>query len=126
MSALKLNLLYAKVPSFDCKAGCSDCCGPIMMSRAELKRITEHLGHEPNFTPTEKQLLDRLAGGATLDCPCLDAKTNRCTIYSIRPMICRVFGTFPELACPKGCAPTTPLTQAQADALINGAEAIES
>lgn len=37
-------------------------------------------------------------------CPSLTA-SGRCAVYSVRPMICRVWGLVREMACPWGCVP---------------------
>jgi len=40
---------------------------------------------------------------AKLSCPHLGDKG--CQVYDERPLICRLFGTTPRLACPNGCSP---------------------
>jgi hypothetical protein len=40
---------------------------------------------------------------ATLSCPHLGV--NGCQVYAERPLICRLFGTTPQLACPNGRRP---------------------
>ena len=40
---------------------------------------------------------------ANLSCPHLGEKG--CTVYLERPLICRLFGTTPKLACPRGKRP---------------------
>jgi hypothetical protein len=40
---------------------------------------------------------------ANLSCPHLG--DNGCQVYSDRPLICRLFGTTPRLACPNGMRP---------------------
>lgn len=36
-----------------------------------------------------------------LECSCPFLSNNRCSIYSVRPIVCRVYGCFDELKCPK-------------------------
>ena len=40
---------------------------------------------------------------ANLSCPHLGE--NGCQVYAERPLVCRLFGTTPRLACPKGKRP---------------------
>jgi len=40
---------------------------------------------------------------ADLNCPHLGEEG--CQVYDERPLICRLFGTTPGLACPNGCRP---------------------
>ena len=35
-----------------------------------------------------------------------------CTVYDQRPLICRLFGTTPNLPCPRGQGPETPIEPA--------------
>jgi len=46
---------------------------------------------------------DHAAALAELSCPHLGAKG--CQVYAERPLICRLFGTTPRLACPNGKRP---------------------
>lgn len=107
----KIDVLTSAVPSVPCKPGCSDCCGPVLMSRLEWKRILKVMGK------TEKEL----AVPEDLTCPMLDRGTHRCGCYEVRPTICRVFGAslHKRLVCPHGCAPAIPLTARDTDELIN-------
>lgn len=36
---------------------------------------------------------------------CVHLGDNGCQVYDERPLICRLFGTTPRLACPNGCKP---------------------
>lgn len=46
---------------------------------------------------------EHAAALAELSCPHLGA--NGCQVYAERPLICRLFGTTPRLACPNGKRP---------------------
>lgn len=79
------------IPAFACVPGCHDCCGPVTASSDEVARL-------PAKTEVEHQ--------AALDqynCPYLGK--NGCEVYGERPLICRLFGTTPNLPCPNGKAP---------------------
>ncbi len=101
-----LDALYAKLPRIDCQRRCVDACGPIGMSAREWIRVEELLGAPmPPFRP-----ISRLA------CPLLDG--NRCTIYPVRPAICRLYGLVEALRCPYGCRPERWLTDLEASQFL--------
>lgn len=114
----KIDELLQQVPSFKCKDGCADCCGPIEMSRLEFYRCIKASGRSVDEVnrQREKNLAMR-----DLRCPLLDRKTNRCSVYAVRPAICRVFGTVKELACPHGYQPEAErmLSDASARAILD-------
>lgn len=90
-----IDFLLQDLPPFTCKEGCSDCCGPIIMTRLERKRICERTGM------SERQLdIDVIIASGSNVCPLL--KNGRCSVYDIRPAICRIFGVSqaPHLDCP--------------------------
>jgi Fe-S-cluster containining protein len=54
-------------------------------------------------------------------CPAL-TEENRCAVYDIRPMICRLWGAMKSLRCGFGCQPATGwLTDIQAQELLGKA-----
>lgn len=85
-----LDDLLKAVPAFTCKEGCSDCCGMVPMSRLEWKRIQERTGLKSQFDENGH---------------CALLKDGKCSVYDIRPAVCRIFGTseHPRLTCPHGC-----------------------
>jgi Fe-S-cluster containining protein len=80
-----------RIPSFECIPGCHDCCGPVTTSPEEMSRLP---------VKTEAEHDEALAN---LSCPHLGV--NGCEVYDERPLICRLFGTTPSLACPNGRRP---------------------
>ena len=87
----KIHFLRELIPSFECVPGCHDCCGPVTTSSEEMARL-------PRKTQAEQDAaLERL--------DCVHLGPNGCTVYEERPMICRLFGTSPRLACPRGRGP---------------------
>ena len=106
----KLDALYATLPTVECKGLCHECCGPVFMGREEWKRIQERLGHTPQ-------------PGDDLRCPMLTAD-NKCSVYDIRPVICRLWGAVPELPCPHGCTPSRVMPKAEQSAAIHTAQEI--
>lgn len=45
-----------------------------------------------------------------LKCP-YRGKLTGCTVYELRPFVCRVYGVVPGLPCPHGCTAIVPLTK---------------
>ncbi|HHJ81062.1 MAG TPA: YkgJ family cysteine cluster protein [Candidatus Tenderia electrophaga] len=87
----KLHFLRQQIPSFECKPGCHDCCGPVTTSSEEMAMLPVKSEQEHD------------AALAELSCPHLG--DTGCQVYVERPLICRLFGTTPRLACPNGCQP---------------------
>ena len=89
-------MLRAAIPTFACIPGCHDCCGPVMASEWEMKRLP---------APVRKFSCKTSTG---LDCPYLSLSS--CMVYDERPLICRVYGTTPSLPCPRGQRPAAMLS----------------
>src|ERR1035437_9443162 len=101
-----LEEVYAGIPKIpDCTGACVDSCGPIIMFKGEWDRVKR----SARRTPRAKQ-------GAIV-CPLLSS-TGGCTVYSVRPFICPLWGTTPQLACPQGCQPERWLTTAEVKVLF--------
>lgn len=85
----ELDALYATLPRLDCQGFCSESCGPIGMSVRERTRILERSGPvKSDSSGTCSMLAER-----------------RCTVYEIRPMVCRLWGLVRSMPCPYGCRP---------------------
>lgn len=100
----RIDALLKDIPSFDCKPGCADCCGPIEMSRLEYHRCVKASGKTMQAL---KETMQRNLKRGDYRCVLLNPKTNQCTVYTARPAICRLFGVVnvAALHCPHGCAP---------------------
>lgn len=93
---MKIQDLYALIPEFPCLPGCTACCrafGIPSQTRTETRRIRKYL--------KEKGLPFKPAEGTT--CPYVS--DLGCTIYPVRPFICRLFGASPNLLCHLGARP---------------------
>lgn len=89
-----LDELYTELPELECKGMCQECCGPIDMSEAERERIAQRgVRIDPMRTRP-----------GTMDCPALTA-LGACSVYEVRPMICRLWGSTRSMPCPHGCRP---------------------
>ena len=97
MSMKKIKALYAEIPSFSCIEGCVECCGPVLFTQEEWKRVKDK------------------RKATSMDCPY--SLNGRCDIYADRPFICRLYGAAEDLKCPHGCGPEKLLTAEKSEAL---------
>ncbi|MEW1679380.1 YkgJ family cysteine cluster protein [Streptomyces noursei] len=92
-----LDALYAQVPNIACKGHCHTSCRPITMSDRERSRIRQNTGVTiPPVAQMHKE------GRPT--CPALTDE-NRCSVYALRPMICRIWNASEAIRCRFGCLP---------------------
>lgn len=86
-----VRFLRRHIPAFDCIPGCHDCCGPVTASSEEVARlpIKSNAAHDT----------------ALAELNCVYLGKQGCEVYAERPLICRVFGATPKLACPHGKQP---------------------
>jgi Fe-S-cluster containining protein len=96
-----LEQIYADVVDVECKGLCADACGPIGCTREEADRMRQASGFG-------------LTVDATLTCGYLSK--GRCSVYAVRPLVCRLYGAAAGLPCAFGCTPT--ITEQQAKDLI--------
>jgi uncharacterized protein len=87
----KIDHLRRQIPSFDCVPGCHDCCGPVTASSEEMARL-----------PVKS---DAAHEAALAEFNCVHLGPQGCEVYDQRPLICRLFGTTPNLPCPRGRGP---------------------
>lgn len=111
----KLDRIYARLPKIKCKGKCYTSCGIIPMTKIEKDRIIEKVG----FTgidpfPPLSQYIDDFNAHMDVTCKMLDPVTKKCTIYAIRPYICRLYGLTKGLPCRYGCIPERWLSQKEA------------
>ena len=96
-----LEKLYAQIPTFDCKPGCSECCGVVPVSGIEaesLPPIVEKKGKDCQFI-----------------------SPFGCTVYENRPLMCRLFGAVNHraLTCPYGAGPELKLEDSKAREIVD-------
>jgi Fe-S-cluster containining protein len=60
----------------------------------------------------------------SLTCPYLEEE--RCTVYEVRPLICRLWGLVESMPCPWGCKPERYLTHEEGHELLARAAEIQS
>ncbi len=116
----KLEKIYKKLPTINCKGKCHEACGFIKMSPYEHDRITKFVGHDP--FPSVETILDKLQRNDLTEMSCSLLKDGKCSIYRLRPLVCRLYGLVKKLQCPFGCVPSRWMTDDEARELINKAE----
>ena len=99
-----LRAVYSQLPKLECKGLCLEFCGPVPTSPAERSRIHKAAGR--------KVITDQAAA-----CPYLSDQ-GRCTIYALRPLMCRLWGMAEGMECPHGCKPDRPLPREEALRLL--------
>ncbi|WP_344029820.1 YkgJ family cysteine cluster protein [Pseudonocardia kongjuensis] len=112
----ELQRIYDDLPAVACKGRCADACTSIDMSGLERQRIRDR-GVEiaPRLPVHELTTLDRF--DRVPRCAALTV-LNTCSVYEVRPLICRLFGAARGLRCEHGCVPDRELTDPEAFKLI--------
>ena len=100
----KLEKIYRKLPKLKCKGLCTASCSLIKLSPLERKIITQKVGDDPFIR--DEQFLDYISKHSP--------EEGKCSVYSIRPLICRLWGLVKKMACPFGCVPERWLTDDEA------------
>jgi Fe-S-cluster containining protein len=93
--------LYAQIPDVQCKGLCQEACGPIDMHPYERARIRQ-AGVQ---IPAPEKALAQLVIGGDYTCPAL--VDGGCSVYDLRPIICRAWGASEAMPCDHGCRPTS-------------------
>lgn len=110
-----LAAIYAELPELRCRGKCQESCGPILMSDAEKARFQTAGKRVP--TPIE------VLGSDHAQCPHL-SPVGRCTVYEIRPLICRLWGSVEAMKCSWGCVPDRFISDASAHRLLARADVL--
>jgi Fe-S-cluster containining protein len=116
----QLEELHASLPALECKGRCHDTCTAIDASELERER-----GVELPEQSAPDQLRAIAASGQVPRCPAL-GPLNTCTVYDVRPSVCRAFGlvhdpqaqllgaTFKQpMMCDYGCVSDATMTTAE-------------
>lgn len=80
---------FPNLPVMQCDLGCGECCGVVLCKEGEYQKIIEYAAAN-NITPAKQ--------GVT--CPWYQKGT--CSVYPVRPGICRLFGHSERLDCKHG------------------------
>lgn len=117
-----IDALYARLPRIACQQRCQVCCGPIAMSRLEFRRL---LSIDPTLRHKISQMQSELGfnyGRSYLIGlgreACSFLRDGACSIYSLRPLICRLWGMTQTMRCPWGCQPERFLNDREAHEIM--------
>lgn len=88
-----LAAVYAQMPTMQCLGLCSDSCYSLGQTRLERDYVRDRSGVELG-----------LVQAPPTACPALDM-LNRCSVYEVRPAICRLWGMARGMRCQYGCEP---------------------
>lgn len=102
--------LYAIIPQLQCTPGCIECCsnfGVPSRTRIEDERLKAYL-------KSQGREIGRAEGTR---CPYVSEKG--CTVYPVRPLTCRLYGTSPNYRCKNGVLPLQPLNEDEEADLYN-------
>lgn len=91
----ELRAIWAEIPDIKCKGLCQESCGPIGMSIAEDLELQKRGVVIPRWG-------DAMADLDHYNCPAL--VDGRCSVYDVRPTLCRLWGAVEPMKCPWGCA----------------------
>lgn len=96
---VQIQSVWDAIPSTNCEGLCAGACGPVHASDVERQILAEHGIRIAEFT-VENVLAELVV---SRDCPAL--VDGRCSVYEVRPTICRLWGAVEDLPCPWGCEP---------------------
>src|SRR6266702_1885774 len=127
----QLDELYATLPTVECKRLCQAYCGPLLIPKIEHCRLEEKRGFipltagrvtvlNPEWKWMRVEELAPVRPDDGLKCRMLMPVVGTCSVYKIRPLICRLWGMVdtPLLRCPYGCVPDRWLTNADVKLLM--------
>lgn len=117
----KLLAIYSKIPEIDCKGLCHPSCTIVPASKIEIKRARQGMGGKNPFSPISAAKTISETNKIPL---CAALKDGRCSIYHVRPAICRLYGVSEGLDCPFGCQPKKKISKQEAYNLIREIEAL--
>lgn len=100
----KLDKIYKKLPKLNCKGLCTQSCSLIKIGKLERARIEKVVGYDAFIK--DENFLETVMSMKQEDWACSLLKEGKCSIYRIRPLICRLFGLVKKMACPFGCVPS--------------------
>lgn len=79
--------------------GCGKCCGPVFATKGEIATIKKFVkGQIPQNVICRLKKQNK----ESFTCPYRDETEKKCSIYPVRPEICRMFGLVKGLECING------------------------
>lgn len=89
-------MMLFNIPAHTRCIGCGECCGPVPVSIEDMAKIARYVANSEYAQEVAARQ------HAHLDCIFRDHLKGRCSIYPVRPVICRMFGVDVNLQCPNG------------------------
>jgi hypothetical protein len=99
--AAKLEALYARLPTVACQGKCAVACGPVPMTTFEAVRLRR-------ADPRHRWPMVNTSARC-----CYLTAADRCSVYAVRPLICRVWGIVKRMSCMHGCTPDRWMSDAE-------------
>lgn len=91
--AKRLEDIYLQIPDFECKH-CHKCCGPIIWFKPEEILIRDFIkSNDVEYIVWSTQQFKNNG----MRCPYI--KNDRCIIYPVRPIVCRLQGNLSDMPC---------------------------
>lgn len=118
----KLQAIYKQIPDIECKGLCHKSCTIVPAAKFEIQRAKERMGGKNPFNPM--YAVKGLKQEKPVIPSCIALKEGKCSIYTARPAICRLYGAAEGLECPFGCKPKRYLSKQEAYQLIREVEAL--
>lgn len=114
----KLEKIYSKIPEIECKGLCHSTCSIVLPAKIEIKRAKERMVGKNPFNLIKAR--ESLENGIIPACVAL--KDKRCSIYTARPAICRLYGVAEGLECPFGCVKKGKISRVEAHTILKEIE----
>jgi Fe-S-cluster containining protein len=89
-SIVPFDYTTVKFTPVTCPEGCSNCCGHFVVHRVEKRAIEAYLISIGKPIPEVVPGMNKPLHGEGDDCVYLE--NDRCTIYPVRPFVCRAMG----------------------------------
>ncbi len=113
----KLLSIYDKIPSIECKGLCHESCTIAPAAKIEIRRAKEAYAGVKLFSQSD--VMNKMGNVLKSEIPvCKMLKGGRCTIYRVRPAICRMYGVAKGLECEFGCVPNRYLSRDEVNAIF--------
>ncbi len=89
-----VNVRY--IPPHTRCVNCGECCGPVPITIDDYARISNYLQGNSYAREVVRRKHE------PLQCVFRDDVQRKCAIYSVRPMVCRLFGVAKGMTCSHG------------------------
>ena len=120
--------LEVETVNLPCKKCNGDCCGPdVHFSKddiVELKKIVSLKKFKVLPTENSSSETYTISSKGIKNTKCVFLKNNKCSIYSLRPKICRDYGVKYYIQCPYNGMKTIPTDQEERNRLTEAVQEI--